>query len=241
MNKVALVTGAGKGLGLEFTKQLLQCNYKVLACLRDTNKYKSLIDLQSKNENLKLLSLDISSEESINSLVEKIKLHTDHLDLLINSAGINSKSNHPYSQSSSLLFGQLEQESLLNQFKVNAIGPLLLTQSLVQLFEKAKKAKVVNISSWLSSIEIKQSGGNYGYCASKTALNMMNKALSFDLANYGAISVCFNPGWVRTDMGGLSAKLSPEESVSGILEKVATLSLEESGSFLQWEGSEHPW
>ncbi|MEO1173680.1 MAG: SDR family NAD(P)-dependent oxidoreductase, partial [Myxococcota bacterium] len=98
-----------------------------------------------------------------------------------------------------------------------------------------------NVSSWLGSIEEKTSGGNYAYCASKAALNMLTRVLAHDLAERGIITLAFNPGWVKTDMGGENAKLSPTQSVCGILATSDTVSLEDTGSFLQWDGSRHPW
>lgn len=241
LEKVALVTGAGKGMGFEFVKQLLALDYKVIATARNIEKYPELIHIA--NENLKLinLNLDVGNMNSVSSICKDLCEVIDHIDLVVNCAGINSKSNIPYSQASSLKFGSLEQESLLNQFKVNTIGPILLVQQLMPLLNKSKKARILNISSWLGSISIKNGGGNYGYCASKSALNMMNKALANDLNEYGILSVNFNPGWVRTDMGGINANLSPEESVGGMLKTILKLDLKDTGKFFQWDGSEHPW
>jgi len=185
------------------------------------------------------VALDVGSEDSIASFAAALPDVISSIDLLVNCAGINSMSNAPFSKESSLLLGELEQASLLNQLKVNTVGPVLLVQELLPML--ADGARVLNVSSWLGSIGIKKSGGNYGYAASKAALNMMNRALAGDLRERGVISVVMNPGWVRTNMGGEKAKLSPEESVSGMLRTVRAATLEDSGAFLQWDGSEHTW
>ena len=230
----AVVTGAGRGIGLAFAKQLVDEGYKVVGTARTPEKYEFLASGQ-----VKALPLDIGSEDSIARFGAVLPDVISSIDLLVNCAGINSMSNAPFTKESSLRLGELEQASLLNQLKVNTVGPVLLVQELLPMITDG--ARVLNVSSWLGSIGIKQSGGNYGYAASKAALNMMNRALAGDLRERGVISVVMNPGWVRTNMGGDKAKLSPEESVAGMLKTVRAATLDDSGAFLQWDGSEHPW
>ncbi len=100
---------------------------------------------------------------------------------------------------------------------------------------------MISVSSWLGSIEGKTSGGNYGYCASKTTLNMLARAMAFDLLPLGIVSVVFNPGWVSTDMGGPRATLTPHQSVAGMLATTARLTPSQAGHFMQWDGTEHAW
>lgn len=240
MTKTAFVTGASRGMGLEFCKQLLDRGYRVFAAVRSPEKSTSLGELAEEG-NLEVVALDLSSAESIVEAGKELRSKSTQLDVLVNNAGINSKSNKPHSPASSLRLGELEQESLLNQFRVNSIAPVLLVQELLPLLESTESARILNVSSWLGSISIKKTGGNYGYCASKAALNMMAKALAGDLAERGVLSLNFNPGWVQTDMGGSSAKLTVEESVGGMLDVLLSKTLEDTGSFLQWDGSAHPW
>ena len=138
-------------------------------------------------------------------------------------------------------FGGLEPEGILHMVRVNALGPLLMMQSFADLLAAGDEARVVNVSSWIGSIGTKSSGGNYGYAASKAALNMVGKLAAFDMAERGVTVLMFNPGWVRTDMGGAKARLSPEESVQGMLAAATQARLDDAGKFLQWDGSEHPW
>ena len=236
----ALVTGAGRGIGLEFAKQLLAAGHRVVGTARDPKKYSSFDELAASGSFLPR-QLDVASVDSIEGLASALRGALNALGLIVNCAGINSMSNAPYSKESSLRLGSLEQGSLLNQFRVNAVGPVLLVQALLPLLEGAADARVLNVSSWLGSIGCKSSGGNYGYCASKAALNMMNRALAEDLRERGILCVVMNPGWVQTDMGGAKATLSPSESVAGMLRTLTSLKPEDTGGFLQWDGSTHPW
>ena len=240
MSKNAVVTGAGRGIGWEFTKQLAKAGNRVVATVRDKNRYPELLKL-AESSNVYIVELDTSYEGSIKRAPFAIEKHIPRVDLLVNNAGVNAKSNRPYSQESSLKLGLLEQESLLNHFKINAIGPLLVTQALLPLLKNASKPKIVNISSWLGSISNKTMGGNYGYCGSKAALNMFNRALAHDLKEYGILTVNFNPGWVKTDMGGPKGDLDPIDSVKGILSSLNSLSPNDSGKFYQWNSTEYPW
>jgi NAD(P)-dependent dehydrogenase (short-subunit alcohol dehydrogenase family) len=240
MGRTAVVTGAGRGIGLAFAKQLVADGYMVFGTARTPSKYEAFRELEALGR-FRSLPLDVGSADSIAQLALTLEGSIEALDILVNCAGINSMSNAPHSKESSLRLGALEQSSLLNQFKVNAVGPTLVAQALLPLLEAADGARILNVSSWLGSIAKKSSGGNYGYCASKAALNMMNRALAEDLRDRGIISVVMNPGWVRTDMGGQKAKLSPEESVAGMLRTLLAAKLEDSGIFLQWDGTTHPW
>ncbi len=111
----------------------------------------------------------------------------------------------------------------------------------LSLLEAADKAKVMSVSSWLASISGKKTGGNYGYCASKTTLNMLARAMAFDLVPKGIKSVVVNPGWVSTDMGVPKAKLTPHDSVAALLDVAGKLTLDDAGRFIQWDRSEHDW
>ncbi len=110
----------------------------------------------------------------------------------------------------------------------------------MDLLAAAKDAKVVNISSGMGSIA-QSSGGSYSYRTSKAALNMLSKVLSADLRPKGIACIAMHPGWVKTDMGGSHASLSPEESVSSMISVIEGLELSDSGRFLQWDGAELPW
>lgn len=231
-----LITGAGRGLGLEMARQLAERGDTVFATVRNPAKADALRALEG---DVRLVALDVSDEASIAKAAEAVGAQTERLDVLINNAGINSR-GVPEGQAN-VHFGKLEPEGILRMVQVNAVGPLLVTQAFASLLERSDNGRVVSISSWLGSLERKQTGMNYGYCASKTTLNMLMRAAAFDLAKSGVVSVVLNPGWVSTDMGGPRASLTPQQSVAGILAVTDSLTSEQAGRFLQWDGSEHPW
>ena len=228
--RTAVVTGAGRGLGLEFARQLVQRGVAVLGTVRKPSPALEEVGATA-------LQLDVADADAIASFPEQVREHCARVDLLINNAGINSRgvgAGH-----ANVRLGQLEPEGILRMVRINAVAPVLVAQSLSGLL--ADDAKVVSVSSWLGSIAKKSSGGNYGYCASKTTLNMLVRALAFDLAPRGITSVVVNPGWVSTDMGGAKATLTPQQSVEGLLGVIDGLTVDDAGKFLQWDGTEHPW
>ena len=225
-----VITGAGRGLGLQFARQCVARGDTVYATVRRDSE--ALRELGAT-----VLRLDVADPASIEAFAAELAGLTDRVDLLINNAGINSR-GVPEGQGN-VRFGDLEPEGILTMVRVNAIGPVLVTQALAGLLGEG--SKVVSISSWLGSIGGKSRGGNYGYCASKTTLNMLGRAMAFDLRERGVTAVVVNPGWVQTDMGGSRASLTPEQSVGGLLAVADGLTTQDAGRFLQWDGTEHPW
>ncbi len=237
-----LVTGAARGLGLEFVKQYLADGATVYAGVRSPWRADELTTLAEKSDGrLHIVALDVSDESSIDACLSEVAGKTDHLDILVNNAGINSKSRGIEDKQRNVTFGRLEPSGILEMARVNAVAPVLLTQRARDLLEAAEGAKVVNISSWLGSCTIKESGGNYGYGASKAMLNFMGRALAGDLKDKGIVVLLFNPGWVQTDMGGQRAQLTPAESVGGIRAAAARATLADTGSFWNHDGSVHPF
>ncbi|NRA66808.1 MAG: SDR family oxidoreductase [Pseudobacteriovorax sp.] len=239
--KTAIITGANGGLGVALSKCFAERGYKVIATVRDMNKSTSLDDLINSGANVEKAELDVSSDSSIESFLNLFFSNHSDLDVLINNAGINSKSNGEFMPQSSLRLGSLERESLNHIIDVNCTGPLLLTQGLIHRLQTGNAACVINISSWLGSIGKKTGGGNYGYCGSKSLVNMFTRALAFDLQEYGVRVFAVNPGWMRTKMGGVNATLNPEDSAEGILKIATDLPVEETGGFFNHDGSKHEW
>ena len=161
------------------------------------------------------------------------------MDLLINDAGIASgNETHRHR------FGDLDQDDLCRCLLVNAVAPLMMTQRFLPLLEKGTRPIVANISSTSGSIARKRGGGDtgYGYSASKTALNMMTRMLSYELQDRGIIVVSLHPGWVRTTMLYCeNAPLEPAESIGGLTQVIESLEMKDSGKFIDWQGNELPW
>ena len=234
----ALVTGASRGIGLEFTKQLLARGHHVFACSRAPGRSEELASLDQGA--LTLVPMNVSDPASIEEALAAVAAKTDRLDVVVNNAGINSMSKVLGDHQRNLGVGALEPTGMIEMIRVNAIGPTLVTQAALPLLEAAK-GRVLNVSSWFASIERKSPKGNYGYCVSKAALNMLGRALALELAPRGVLVLMLNPGWVRTSMGGPNAKLSPEESVRGMLEVLREADMEQTGGFFDHDGAVHPW
>jgi len=242
--KYALITGANRGLGFAWCKQLGQMGYTVLLTARDLEKAAAKID-ELKELGIEAFphQLDVTDETSIHTLAEEVAAQYGKLDMLINNAGINSKSTHnEMTFLKNFRLAHLDPKEILKMIHINGIAPIIVAKHFVDLLAKGQQAKIVNMSSWLGSLSLKNTGGNYSYATSKAALNMMTRALAHDLTPQGIITIVVNPGWVQTRMGGFSANLSPEESVQRLIDNVINkLTIEDSGKFFDWDGVEHDW
>jgi len=223
--QTVLVTGANRGLGLEFARQLSAGGAEVIGTARKPEEAEEL-----RATGARVLQLDVTDPESVASLVKS--LGDAPLDLLINNAGISGRNPEG---------GGLDFERVALVLDVNLIGPMRVTHALLPALERGAGKRVVNVSSRLGSVELNTSGGFNGYRESKAGLNMFSRSLAHELAPKGIRCIALSPGWVRTDMGGPEAPLSPEESIRGMLAVIAGVGEEESGRYYQWDGEELPW
>jgi NAD(P)-dependent dehydrogenase (short-subunit alcohol dehydrogenase family) len=236
-NKVVVVTGASRGIGLEFVKQCLDKNNIVIAACREPKSAAKLQSLQP-NDALSVTQLDVTSPSSISSWTQKVLQLTPHIDLLINNAGIYGER---------ISFNDATQDAMLQPFVTNAIGPLLITQALYKAgllggpsSSKSSHSTIANITSKMGSVDDNGSGGSYGYRASKAALNIINKSMSIDLGEDNCTSVLLHPGWVRTDMVNNNGLIDTSESVSGML-AVLESGRPLNGCWYDFAGKEIPW
>ncbi len=228
-----LITGASRGLGLEFVRQTLDRGDQVLAGCRNPGEAADLQTLVSRHpDRLTVLPLDVTDGASIEAAVESVRSQVDGLDLLINNAGVNPQDE---------TLASLNAQAMLHTFQVNSVGPLLVTKGFLDLLKRGDDPKVINITSKMGSLASKQSGGDYSYCSSKAALNMLTRALAFDLRSKGILVVAVHPGWVQTDMGGSAAPLLPSESVRDLLKLIDRLRTIDTGKFFHRDGQELPW
>lgn len=244
--KVAIVTGAYKGMGFEWCKQLANLGYAVVLTARDINKAQQAAkSLQAEGLEVYPMKLDVSSPTDSLELFNWCAEKFGQVDLLINNAGINSGTRAKGDkelQRKNLAIESLDKQEVLAMLDINAISPILLAQAIRPLLAKSKAPKVIHIGSWLGSISLKQKGGNYSYAVSKSALNMMNRAFAFDVQKDQIISVVVNPGWVQTDMGGSKAQFTSAQAVANLITNVIDkISLEDTGKFLNYDGTVHPW
>ncbi|MEN1943122.1 SDR family oxidoreductase [Luteimonas sp. MJ293] len=229
-----LVTGANRGLGLEFTRQLLARGDRVVATCRQPGKATALNRLAGEHPGrLHVLPLEMAEPKSHAELVRELPLvlgKDGRLDLLLNNAGVLHSGER---------FGNVGADNLDDSFRTNAAGPFLLTQALAPLL--ADGARVVNLSSRLGSIAATERFGTPSYNISKAALNMATALLAQALAERGIVVAAFSPGWVRTEMGGSEAEVAPEDAVAGVLRQTDALDTADSGRFLGTDGETIPW
>lgn len=231
MAKHCLVTGANRGIGLEFVRQLLARGDRVIAACRHPGKATALNTLTGEYPgHLHVLPLDVASEKSRAELVRELPLVAGHVDLLINNAGVLHSGER---------FGQLSAAHLEDSFRTNASGPLLLTEALAPALSDG--ATVANLSSTLGSIASTSRFGTPSYNISKAAQNMATVLLAHALRDRGIRVVALHPGWVQTEMGGDGAQIAATASVAGLLQVIDGLTLDDSGRFLDWHGQSQPW
>jgi NAD(P)-dependent dehydrogenase (short-subunit alcohol dehydrogenase family) len=236
-----VVTGANRGLGLEFVRQLAARGDDVVAGARQPKTADALNKLAAKSAGrVTVVRLDVGDADDIAAAALHVGERFDSVDLLINNAGIWTAPDEPERASSGPL-ADLRPDAVLEVLRINAVAPILVTQALAPSLAAAGRGVVVNISSWLGSIRGATDRSNIAYAMSKAALNMLTGRLAAELAGQGTIVVSMSPGWVATDMGGSSAPLEPPESVQGMLNVVSALTPAQSGSFLDHAGAVLPW
>jgi len=223
------ITGAKRGIGFEFTKQYAEDGWKVLACCRDPANAPELLALAQKNSNIQVVTLDVMNFKQIEQVADTLQ-HTP-IDVLINNAGIYPESR----------FGDVDMEEWSTAFKINSMAPLKLAEAFQANLAKSELKKLATLSSKMGSIEDNTSGGSYIYRSTKTAVNMVMKSLSIDLATTGISVVTLHPGWVLTDMGGPNALINVKTSVSGLRNVIDKLSLVNTGKFIAYDGKEIAW
>jgi NAD(P)-dependent dehydrogenase (short-subunit alcohol dehydrogenase family) len=232
-----LITGASRGLGLEFTKQYLERGDNVIATCRQPEKAKELEGLQKDfGKRLEIEQLDVTSEKSKDVLYQKLLDDSIEINILINNAGIISGD-----EKEGLSFGNLYKEDFSKVFQVNTVSPILISEKFLPLLKEAIEPKIVNISSMSGSINNKTRSGGYAYSSSKAALNMMTKTLSNELKEMEITVVAIHPGWIKTDMGGENAPLELESSITSIISVIDSLSIKDTGKFLDWQRNEVQW
>ena len=227
-----LVTGASRGLGLEFARQYAADGWKVYAACRAPADAAALQKLEAgSGGHVEVIALDVTDGASVRSAAAE--LAGIPIDLLVNNAGIGS----PRQQK----LGSLDYAAWQRVLDTNTLGPMRVTEAFLANVEKGQQKKIVTITSGMGSIEDNGSGGSYAYRSSKAAVNMVVKSLSIDLAARGITCIVMNPGWVRTDMGGAGGQLSPEQSISAMRKVIAGLKPADSGKFFNHNGKQYPW
>lgn len=236
MPRRVLVTGANRGMGLEWARQTLARGARVWAGARHPEAADDLHRLRDEHpDRLAIVALDVADADSVEAALRRVEHEAEGLDLLVNNAAIL-----PDTPAGKEL-GKLDADTLLQTLRVNAVAPLLLAQRSLPLLRRGQDPVVVSISSGWGSVSRAGAGWPYAYCASKAALDMAMRIFAGDVREEGITSVLFDPGWVRTEMGGVGASLSPEQSVREMLAVVDGMGPEDTGRFLNRRGEDQPW
>ncbi|MDX2028778.1 MAG: SDR family oxidoreductase [Alphaproteobacteria bacterium] len=237
-----LITGASRGLGLEFVRQYAADGWNVIAACRAPDKAAEL-QMLAQNKNVRIEALDVISAPSIATLAAKLK--DTAIDVLINNAGVFSGTGRDgrhfmEAEDTTQSFGTLDPVAWDKVLQANAIAPIMVTQALVPNILKGKDRKIIMITSRMGSIEMAKEG-DIAYRSSKAALNAAMKNISITLKSDQVIVVSFHPGWVKTDMGGANAEITPGESIAGMRKVIVGLTMKDSGKFLGYDGKIYPW
>jgi NAD(P)-dependent dehydrogenase (short-subunit alcohol dehydrogenase family) len=227
-----LITGASRGLGFEFAKQYAVEGWRVIACCRKPEDAIALKKLApSARDMVSVVAMDVADNDTVRNAA--LTLKDVVVDILINSAGIAG-----VPQQST---GQIDYASWARVLDVNTMGPLRVLEAFTDNLARSERRLVVTITSGMGSLADNTSGGSIAYRSSKAAVNMVMRSAAIDLAPRGITCVLINPGWVKTDMGGPDATLSPQQSVSAMRRLIETLGPNDSGKFYNYDGREYPW
>lgn len=223
-----LITGANKGLGLEFTKQYAAEGWKVISTCRQLENAYALTGLEG---DIHRHELDVSDFARVEALGNKLR--EEPIDLLINNAGVYGPRTVPHHGVDFAAWAEV--------LRVNTMAPLKLTAVFEPHVAKSQLKRVVVITSKMGSISDNTSGGSYIYRSSKAALNAIMKSLAVDLQPKGIAVAAIHPGWVRTDIGGPNAKIDASESVAGMRQVIDDLYVEDTGRFINYDGTDIGW
>ena len=223
-----LVTGSNRGIGLEFVKQYAADGWNVIACCREPDSSPNLQALAGAN-NIEVVALDVGDFAQIDQVAHQLRARK--IDVLINNAGI-------YPESS---LGDLDADAWAAAFKINCMAPIKMAQAFSAHIANSQWQKIATLSSKMGSVDDNTSGGSYIYRTSKSAINMAMKSLAIDLKPLGISVVTLHPGWVQTDMGGANGLINTETSVKGLRQVIERLSLQNTGKFIAYNGTEIGW
>ncbi|MDT8283570.1 MAG: SDR family oxidoreductase [Gammaproteobacteria bacterium] len=227
-----LITGANRGIGLEMVKYAMEQGWRIFACCRNPHNAENLFDIAKlSNGQVSVHIADMLELATVQAL--SYELRNDPIDILINNAGIYGSDKNT--------FGEVDVESWLQAFQVNAIAPLKMVEAFSEQLMMGKRKVVACMSSKMGSMADNGYGNSYIYRSSKAALNSVVKSLSIDLREKNILTVALHPGWVKTEMGGADAETSTRESVLQIFNNLSGLTINDSGRFIDIDGTDIPW
>jgi NAD(P)-dependent dehydrogenase (short-subunit alcohol dehydrogenase family) len=227
-----LITGANRGLGLEFARQYLADGWHVYAACRDPDSASELRRLaDASGHKLQILALDVTDPASVKTAAAE--LDGKATDLLLNNAGVMGDRGQT--------IGNIDYEAWAKVLEANTMGPMRVSEAFVDHVARSERKLIVTLTSGMGSLADNTSGGSIAYRSSKAAVNMVMRSLAIDLAPRGITCVVVNPGWVQTDMGGPHATITASESVTKLRRLIETLAPPKSGKFFNYDGREYAW
>lgn len=223
-----LITGANRGLGLEFAKQYAADGWTVIATCRNPIGVGELAEIEG---DIAVYGLDVNNPPSLERFVTDLDGRA--IDVLINNAGVYGPKG--------ITAKDVTAEDWMPVMQTNMMAPLFMARALLENVAKGDRKLIVNISSVMASIEKGSAGSEYIYRSSKAALNMVMACYAQEITDTGVAVVMFHPGWVQTDMGGPSASLTPTQSITALRSSIEKLSFEDTGKFMNYDGTPMPW
>ena len=220
-----MITGASRGLGLEFARQFYSEECRVIATCRNPKKANELNSIGD----IDVHSLDVTDDKSVANLADKLR--GENIDILINNAGVIGQRDG---------FGRLDYDIWAETMDTNVFGPMRVAEAFRDNVMNSEKKQMIFITSRMGSIA-EAVPNAYVYRSSKAALNMAVKCLSAELGEQGLIAVLFHPGHVQTDMGGQAAPVMPHTSIEGMKNQIVALTRDDNGRFLSYDGHQIPW
>jgi len=227
-----LITGANRGLGLEFARQYAGEGWRVLAACREPAAAHELGRLAgSAAGGLVTLALDVAGADGAANAAQQLR--DTPIDVLINCAGVMGAAHQS--------LGGIDYADWARVLEVNTLGPLRMIEAFTGQLELGARKLVVTLTSSMGSIADNNSGGWIAYRSSKAAVNMAVKCAAIALAPRHITCIVINPGWVRTDMGGPNATLTPEQSVAAMRRVFGSIRPADTGRFFNHDGRSYPW
>lgn len=234
-----LVTGANRGLGLEFVRQYAADGWRVHACCRDPGASAELREIASASHGLVAPhALSVGDPESIHALARE--LAGQPIDVLLNNAGTYGLKGFAEGGMEAQAFGTMDYDGWQHAFAINTMAPLRMIEAFIGNVAASGQKKIFTVSSSMGSIG-DPPGGHLAYGSTKAAVNFVMSSLAMELRGRGITVMSLHPGWVDTDMGGAAAPLKPEQSIAGLRRVIADASPATSGQFVGWDGNRVAW
>jgi NAD(P)-dependent dehydrogenase (short-subunit alcohol dehydrogenase family) len=232
-----LITGANRGLGLEFVRQYADDGWRIHACCRRPSE--ELDAISRDNRKVTVFPLDVADHVQIERLSRT--LQGEDIDVLLNNAGVLGRVPFASGGVEAQAFGRMDYDDWSRILRINVFGPMRMAECFLPHVLRSGQKKIVTLTSMLGSMGLNTIGGLYGYRSSKAAINAVMMSMSVDLQRQGVLAVALHPGWVKTEMGGSGADIDASTSVQGLRRVIAGLKLEDLGRVYAYDGSPLPY